>query len=242
MTLVDIGVRFRSEVGFNKFWLSLFAMDKFASARLIPGEGYGAVQSAQHIFREFLKGEASHLLMLDDDAVLAKETISRLLSRNLPVIGALTWTRGLPPAPTVYRGFLGVSQGKYPSWGVRHDDVQAWFQDPRVKPFIIEHQQQAAFVLPYDGLDMLSRVDAVGLHCLLLRRDVLERIGEPYLEGSDMGIREDFDFSERCAKAGYDLYVDKSVVCGHIAVHPIRPLDYYVYAMAMEIDAKAQEH
>jgi len=233
MCSVTIGVRLRSSIGFNAFWKSLVSLDKYGS-RILYAQGYSAVEGARYIFRSFLAGEGTHLLLLDDDAVLHPATITRLLSRKLPVVGGLTWTGGLPTEPTIYRGFMQVYQGKFPSWCVRHDDVRKWILLPDVQNELLQHQLEAGYVTTWDGPEALSRADAIGFHCVLIQRDVLERIGEPYCESNDIGVREDFDFSERAIRAGFDLYVDKTVIVGHVIAHPIRPLDYYVYAFAKE--------
>lgn len=247
MSTVAIGIRQRGEMGFNAFWESLIGLDKYGN-RLIPSKGYGAVENARQIFRRFLRdGNESHLLMLDDDATFSQHTLTKLLDRNLPVVGALTWTRAFPPAPTIYRGYSQTFDGKHPGWWVRHDDVVKWMNDPAVQKELVTKQELAAFTLDIDTPTMVSRTDAIGFHCVLIRRDVLEAIGEPFCEGDANGVREDFDFSERAIKAGFDLFVDKRVVVGHIAVHPMRVLDYFVFAKVAqeqmnEAAGQPQEH
>ncbi len=230
-----VGARLRSQIGFNSFWRGILGLTVYGGRFIASEKGYSAPEAARDIFRRYLKeGTESHLLMVDDDSVLAPETITRLASRNLPVVGALTWGAGLPTAPVLFRGFQGVYQGKHPSWQVARKDVGAWFDIPAVQKEILEHQGSAGYITEYNGPEALSRVDAIGFHCVLIRRDVLEAIGEPYCEGNEVGVREDFDFSERAIRAGFDLYVDKSVIAGHTIVHSIRPLDWYVYESARE--------
>lgn len=239
---VAIGVRKRAAFGYHSFWESVLGLTRYGG-RLIPSVGYGAVQAAVDIFTRFLDGGTeSHLLMLDDDAVLAPETITRLLSRNLPVVGGLTWTGGLPPMPTIWRGYSSTVNGS-PSWLVRYDDVAKLMAIPEVGAELQAHQMDAGLVMKWDGPEALSRNDVIGFHCVLIRREVLEALratGEPFCVGNALGVREDFDFSEKVIKAGFDLFVDKSVIVGHTIAHGIRPLDYYIYAMAREQDMKAQ--
>lgn len=235
---VTIGIRLRSPMGFNKVWISLLNMDKTLAGNLIPSEGYGAAESARFIFRKFLtETKDSHLLMLDDDCVVSEQTLNRLYSRHLPVVGGLTWTNGLPPMPTIWRGFSGVEKN-YPSFWVRQDDVAKWFEDPRISPELTLHKEESAFTLSCQDDDLLKRTDAIGLHCVLIQREVLQAIGEPFLQPDDVGVREDFDFSQRVARAGADMYVDMSVIVGHIRAHSIRPLDYYVWQSFKENESK----
>jgi GT2 family glycosyltransferase len=139
--------------------------------------------------------------------------------------------------PTIWRGFSSM-QGNAPSWLVRYDDVAKWMDIPEVAKELQERQTESGFVMNWNGPEALSRNDVVGFHCVLIRRDVLEAIGEPFCVGNELGVREDFDWSERVIKAGFDLFVDKSVIIGHTIAHSIRPLDYYIYALAREADNK----
>ena len=66
----------------------------------------------------------------------------------------------------------------------------------------------------------LQRCDAVGGSGLLIRRDVLEKIGPPWFMveyGADgrLALGEDFFFSERLAAAGYDIWVDFDLTQRH---------------------------
>lgn len=236
---VTIGIRLRSPIGWNHAWISLLNMDKTIAGNLIPAEGYGAAESARFIFRKFLnETKDTHLLMLDDDCVVSEQTLNRLYSRHLPVVGALTWTNGFPPMPTIWRGYSGVDKN-YPSFWVRQDDVAKWFEDPRTSPELNQLKDSSSFVLSCTDDDLIKRTDAIGLHCVLIQREVLLGIGEPYLMPDEVGVREDFDFSQRAGRLGVDLYVDTSVVVGHIRAHSIRPLDYYVWETFKESQKKA---
>ncbi len=235
---VAFGIRLRGDISYTDFWLSFISMEKDKAYRVIPARGYSAAEAARHIFRSFLKGDETHILMLDDDATVAPQTLHRLMSRELPVVGSLTWTRSLPPSPTIWRGFSGIVNGQYPSWRTRTDDVIQWMQRPDIERELLEHQSASAFVLEYNGADALSRTDNIGLHCALVRRDVIEAVGEPFCQPSAEGVREDFDFSERVIRAGFDLYVDKSVFVGHIKPHAIGPMDFGVWMRALETDSR----
>lgn len=61
----------------------------------------------------------------------------------------------------------------------------------------------------------LLEVEACGAGCLLVKREVFQKIGYPYFEYVE-GIRsEDMDFCEKAAKAGYKIFCDVTVKCGH---------------------------
>ena len=236
---VCFGIRLRGDIGFNEFWLSFIALEKPYSYNVIHKRGYNPGEAARQIFREFLQAKDDYLFMLDDDASFAPKTITRLMSRNLPVVGALTWTRSIPPTPTIWRGATGTTPQGHITWRTRVDDVVKWIERTEVGSEIRRHQQESALVLEYNPPDALSRTDNVGFHTVLIRRDVIETIGEPFLQETEHGVHEDFDFSARAITAGFDLFVDKTVFAGHIFPRALGPMDFWAWMLAFNMDANA---
>ncbi len=71
-----------------------------------------------------------------------------------------------------------------------------------------------------EGKSGLVDVDGCGTGCLLIRRDVLEKIGSPWfcIEWKD-GIQrgEDIDFAEKCWRNKIPVVVDCSMSIGHLS-------------------------
>ncbi len=241
--MISFGIRLRGDTGFNEFWLSWAGMEKPEQYILIPKKGYAADEAAREIFREFLKTDSTHLFLLDGDATVAPKTLTRLMSRNLPVVSALVFTKSIPPTPTIWRGASGIA-GQFVTWRTRVDDVVKFFESDgvgaQVRKAFSENNTQSALVLD-DRPNALSRTDNVGFHCTLIRRDVIETIGEPFCEGTPQGVHEDFDFSARAICAGFDLYVDKTVISGHISTRALGVMDFWAWMLAMQLDAKQIE-
>ena len=63
--------------------------------------------------------------------------------------------------------------------------------------------------------EALCRVDAVGFGALLMRRDVLDRVPEPWFT-LDWRSGEDIAFCVEAKKAGIEIYLDGRYKCGHI--------------------------
>jgi len=70
----------------------------------------------------------------------------------------------------------------------------------------------------------LTKVKAIGGSTVLVKREVLEKMGRPWWltvykpvddEGRCYDLHEDEFFSKRAIEAGYDLMIDPTVICRH---------------------------
>jgi len=63
------------------------------------------------------------------------------------------------------------------------------------------------------------RVDVCGAGCLLIRRDVLEKVPPPWFVWDDMKASpsEDFMFTLKCRKYGFETWCFSEVRCSHIS-------------------------
>jgi hypothetical protein len=69
---------------------------------------YGDIaEMRNNIVEEALAAKCTHLLMIDTDMLYHPDTIYRLLSHNLPVVGALCYRRKPPFDPLMYKGRPG---------------------------------------------------------------------------------------------------------------------------------------
>lgn len=153
------------------------------------------------------------VLWLDQDAEVHPGTLLRLLSWGVPVVGALAFNRRPPIMPTVYRGEDEEKPGAF------------WMQVADVRDWIHAHRElwvRGAVLLEPRPEDALYQVDFTGCHCLLVRRDVFEGIAangaEWFRRDESQGryVGEDRWFCERAREAGFPVYVDLSVVAGHL--------------------------
>lgn len=164
----------------------------------------------------------SHLLMVDSDAMFHPGTLARLLSWDVPVVGALSFTRYGPCYPTVYRGESEAQPGLF---RVRMDEVKEYVQKhPELvssRPVLLEPRPP----------DALCEVDRTGCHCVLIRRDVLTAIEAPWFVADVMRRnREDFYFYEQVQKAGFRVYVDLSCMAAHLyGDRPLAAMDHLVW-------------
>lgn len=78
----------------------------------------------------------------------------------------------------------------------------------------------------YVGADLprggMTRVHAAGSAGMLIRREVLDAIDDPWFE-SHGGLNEDLTFCAKVQEAGFDIFCDVDVHLGHMAPHTVWP-------------------
>lgn len=153
------------------------------------------------------------LLFVDSDMLPPPDTVPRLLSHDVDIVGGLYVSR-YPPLKAEAGHLTGTLSAP---------------EDP-LKPTEVPE-------FPYKELDLeteitggLVEVDFIGAGCLLIRRHVLEAVGSPWFVQNDgrynahtSGEAEDFNFIARAKTAGFRVYCDTGLHCGHLAGWPITP-------------------
>ncbi len=144
-------------------------------------------QARNDLVRECLADPgATHMLLLDDDMTWEPDLIPRLLAHNQPVVGALYFIRS-PPHVTACG-----------HWRDR-EDMRA---------------------VPLDHLPGgLEQVDYLGLGAGMVRTDVFREMtrhfgDENWFRSQESG--EDIHFCRRLTQMGVPVFVDGSLICGHI--------------------------
>jgi hypothetical protein len=180
-------------------------------------ENLGVEQARNLLVERFLDSPCQWLLFVDRDAVLHPMTVIRLMSWNVPVVAALAFARTEPPSPTVYGGADPDAQGELVGYRIHWEETRRWLL---AHP---EMQSNGAVMLAERPDEALTQVDFTGMHCTLIRRDVLEGLRPgPWFErahpiGGPRGAGEDYFFCRRAVEAGFGVFVDRSVQAGHLA-------------------------
>lgn len=152
-----------------------------------------------------------YLFFMDCDQTFHPNTLARLLARGKDIITGIYFARNGYPIPHIYKWYR-VREG---------DDATLY------KPcaqLVLEHLdanhaelygKPPSWVLEEMKDEHVIEIDGCGLGCILIKREVFEKIGFPYFERhSDRG-GEDFDFCRKAQEKGYKIYADLSVLCGH---------------------------
>lgn len=154
-------------------------------------------RNAKNYLCEYTGEKFTHLLWLDDDILFNPDLACRLASysgpefererpRSFDMVSALYFGRKDKPLPLVFvRNREKPEEDKY------------------------YHHQMAA--IP----DALFEVDAVGFGALLMRRDVLDRVPEPWFT-IDWQAGEDIAFCVKAKEHGIKIWCDGGYSVGHI--------------------------
>jgi hypothetical protein len=138
---------------------------------------------------------ATHIFWMDSDMVIPANTIPYFVERNLDVIAGLYFQRGAPHSAVAY---YETEEG----------------------PYVIDR------IAPIE-IDRLYNVDAVGFGCVMINlnayRTLMEKYEGPVHVGTGRAPRlpvqrqsEDFYVCRRMREQGYNIYLDSSVMCGHV--------------------------
>jgi GT2 family glycosyltransferase len=184
-------------ISYAPFWQTVTSLQIPPGSSLITSEGT-AISFQRNAAVEHLLAnpELAWLWFLDDDHLIPPATCATLLAHNLPIVGGLYYTRRDPLRLTAMR--LSRDEAGRPS--AFHP------LKPPLKPG-------------------LHQVDGMGMGCTLIRREVFEKVENPWFLADQYGLQngEDFYFCLKAGDAGYKIYVDSSVRIGHLTTMAIRP-------------------
>lgn len=160
------------------------------------------------VVKDFLASDCTWLWSVHDDVVFSEDTLERLLSWNQPLVSALIFHRHSPVLPHIWKQFdNGYAQMIL--------ETRKWFlnrpNDIKFGPYIINPRPDDALI--ESGFTSTS--------CTLIHRKVLEAMREEVKElwfklDFEYGGGEDRNFFEHARIAGYQNYVDRSCIAGHI--------------------------
>lgn len=145
--------------------------------------------------------DAAHHLLLDDDQGFPPNALMTLLAHKKPIVGAFITSKMPPYAPIVTK-----AQDTWPDTGRPRWQIYTWDE--------------------LDELSGLLPVFATGTGCLLVSKEVIDTIPQPWFEigkyASD-DLHEDMYFMEKARSAGFQPYVDLDLPITHWDVTSVGP-------------------
>lgn len=157
------------------------------------------VHSRNLLRKKALEQGYDYLLSLEQDVIPPKDIIEKLLAHNKKIISAVYFT--------IYK-FKGVQKLRPLIWGeVPGEKDKMQFLNLEVKEAMKSKQPS------------LKKILMCGLGCVLIHRDVLEKI--EFRNHPEYKTYDDFQFCQDSREKGFDIFADLSVSCNHlIQVNP----------------------
>jgi hypothetical protein len=209
-------------------------------------KGYEARQ--MHFNKWLTQTDCEYMLLLDGDMIFPEHTLERLRSHGLPYISGTYLRRTYaPPAPVwfedgktfPFKPFTDkFEEGKLykigaSGWGcilIHRDVAEAVQKLLKGEPFVIEDDMD---VYPYDLQKIMLAIDTLEA---FTKRDVPSKALTDYvkilrdeirpLRGVKDTVGSDIRFPYFAKQAGFDLWLDTGVMCGHMLNYQLHPNDY----------------
>lgn len=151
--------------------------------------------SRNNIVQEFLnKFQADYLMFVDSDTHFPPWGITRLLSRNLDIVGGIYYHKDTNHAPTIYK--------------LREDNFFRTYSEFTTfdEPFEVDGIGTGFLLIKREVLAKFTK-------------DVVKLIGTPFGFGAAPdGVEEgeDLSFCRRAKKLGYKIWADPTIPLGHV--------------------------
>lgn len=153
--------------------------------------GYNIAQIRNLIADYAIKNDYDYLMCVDSDMVLPVDALWRLYHRHVGYVSGIYIQRRIDKkVPEIY--FYNED-----GYTMRNADVDE-----------------------LSGEDLIESV-GTGFGCVLIKVDILKEIGYPQFEYKNaldhsQSLSEDIDFGIKARNLGHILYVDPTVICGHV--------------------------
>ncbi len=208
---VQIGIPINGPME-DEIFFSLMALKKPPGTLVTKIRGASVDYARNQIVSKL---EKDWLFFMDSDQTFPPETLERLLSWDLPIVSGLYFKSPGLPVPHAYK-YMWEEEKKA---GGPSDHFYMALIDETVQ-YLSRFREQikdglATALLPTTREDLIE-CDGVGGGCLLVHRRVFEAIEPPYFQcNPGTFIGEDFYFCRKAQAAGFKIYVDPGILCGH---------------------------
>ncbi len=165
-------------------------IDKFVVGKQID-------QARNEIVNFALQQNADYVFFLDDDVLPPPNALLRLWTHQKDVINGVYWSKSPNPVPLIFRGHMN---SPYLDWHVGE----------------------------------LIKIDAAGCGCTLIHTKVFKKIEPPWFslnysiltpkeiqerDYPDIGTTEDLYFYRKVKDAGFEVWCDTAIQCGHVDIN-----------------------
>jgi len=171
----------------------------------IPVDHGGVAEMREQITLEALRAGCTNLFMLDMDMTYHPKTIPRLLSHNLPMVGALCYRRYPPFDEIIYR-----------KNGECYENITGYDENELIK---VDRTGAGCLMFQTHIFEKIPRPwFDVGV--------------EKLKKGEARG--EDYRFCDKARVAGFDIFVDPTIPADHLATFKINKSFSELYCKLIE--------
>lgn len=158
--------------------------------------GQSPARNRNLMIKQALKHDCTHILFIDDDLAVPSDLLLRLMKHDKDVVTGLYLMRSFPHQPIIFDHFVKEEHIKF-QWK-----------------------------FPVDGENGLVPIVNCGLGCALIKTDVFRALEEPWITLGEIEKDhwcDDTAFFPKVTKAGFEIFCDLSIQCGHMAQVIVRP-------------------
>lgn len=166
---------------------SIIGMEREGRIGVFCPQSYSIDASRNLIVEHALEIGYDYIMWIDSDMILPRNTLTTLMSHDKDIVSGVYAYKILGGKNAVAKRFK--------------KDVNDTYEDIPLKE--IREKEK------------LIEIDGVGFGCVLTKVDVFRNIKKPWFKYSPK-MGEDIYFCRKAQKAGYKIYLDTSILCGHV--------------------------
>lgn len=170
---------------------SIIGMEREGRIGVFCPQSYSIDASRNLIVEHALEIGYDYIMWIDSDMIIPKNTLIQLLSHDKDIVSGVYAYKLLPTA----------GQGRNAVAKRFKKDAKDTYEDISLSE-IRESER-------------LMEIDGVGFGCVLTKVDVFKNIKKPWFRYTPT-MGEDIYFCRKAQKAGYKVYLDTSIKCGHV--------------------------
>lgn len=179
------------------FAQSLAMLNKTGESAVSFMVGSLVYTSRNSLAGQAVKMEADYIMWFDSDMVFKPDTLTQLMAtmeeKNADIVTGVYFNRTAPYKPVMFEELEVVCDGK---GNITECLNSQWSKAIPDEPFVVE---------------------GMGFGCVLMKTDMLFNMGDAGAWFAPIGnIGEDCAFCLRAKEAGYKLWCDPKVKCGHV--------------------------
>lgn len=162
------------------------------------------------IVEKALRSDCTHLIVMDTDMVYHPETITKLMTYDYDVVGALCYRRYPPFDPIMMKGRIN-----------HYQTIEDWTDGD-----LVEVDATGTGCLMFK-IDVFRKVPKPWFR---FRPNPNKKLGGT--------IGEDIGFCSKLKKLGFNIYVDTSIPCDHLTTLAVNKNTWKLYKAMKEIENK----